>query len=113
MVSFSKSKLVSLFLNGLGGKLDLCTKLEMAPGEMCPRIFVVYPYRIVTYLNTYQNIFCLLVLLVLSSCVQLVQSGLIYPIDISELTHPKLKTCPSQSQPHLKFPGYLKSSFPS
>lgn len=85
----------------------------MAPGEMCPRIFVLYPYSIVTYLNTYQNIFCLLVLLVLSSCVQLVQSGLIYLIDISELTHSKLKTCRSQSQPHLKFPDYLKSSFPS
>lgn len=37
----------------LGRKLDLCIKLEMAPQEkeMCPRIFVVYPYSSVTYLN--------------------------------------------------------------
>lgn len=105
MVSFLKAKLISLPLNVLGKKTRFLHKIGNAPQEreMCPRIFVVYPYSIVTYLPTC-CIFCFLVVLFLPSCVQLVQADVIYLIDIPELTHTKLETWPPQSQLRLYFP---------
>lgn len=95
-----------------GGKIDLCTKLEMDPQEKCVLGFLYYILiaLLPEHLPEHFLPACFVLLTIL---VQLVQVGLIYLTDISELTQTKLKTWPSESQLHLKLLDHLKSSFSS